>query len=318
MLQSLIFWGSWLYFPAMVAGVVLLRASSGLRARIAITCMMLGLSVLAYARFVEPRILLVEERRLDLAPAATETTDIRIALIGDPHYGVFRNAMPMDRIVERVREEKAQALFIAGDLTYFPDPDMIYEHFEPLQDLDIPVFAVMGNHDVGIGGHDLSAPVLRALNRLNVQTVENRAVQAQIGESSVIVAGASDLWQRAYDFGFSTNLPEDKATLLLVHNPDTAAVVPESFDYDLMLAGHTHGGQIRLPLVYKFVIPTIHPFDKGLHTVGSGSNQRLVYVTPGTGMIGLPMRFLIPPQIDILTLSVPLDREAQDPESVRR
>ena len=105
--------------------------------------------------------------------------------------------------------------------------------------------------------------------------------------------------------------------MLLTHNPDTAEVVPDTFDYDLMLAGHTHGGQLRLPLLYKRAIPTQWPFDKGLHVYPSGGGDRLVYVTPGTGMVGLPMRFLMPPQVDMITLRVPAPRDTPSPSSPR-
>jgi len=91
--------------------------------------------------------------------------------------------------------------------------------------------------------------------------------------------------------------------VLLTHNPDTAFEVPASINYDLMLAGHTHGGQIRIPGLYKKVIPTEYPFDKGLYRLAIDGQTRLVFVSPGTGMVGLPFRFNIPPQIDILTVT---------------
>jgi len=92
---------------------------------------------------------------------------------------------------------------------------------------------------------------------------------------------------------------------LLTHNPDTAFKVPPSFDYDLMLAGHTHGGQVRIPGLIHKVIPTEYPFDKGLHTKQIAGHKRLIYVTTGTGMVGVPLRFNMPPRIDILTVSMP-------------
>jgi len=81
--------------------------------------------------------------------------------------------------------------------------------------------------------------------------------------------------------------------------------VPDSLTYDLMLAGHTHGGQIRLPGLVQKVIPTGYPFDRGLHEPTIGDDTRLVYVTSGTGMVGLPMRFNMPPRIDLLTVKLP-------------
>src|SRR5690606_19941212 len=93
--------------------------------------------------------------------------------------------------------------------------------------------------------------------------------------------------------------------LLLTHNPDTARFVPAGFPYSLMLAGHTHGGQVRIPFLYKHMIPTQWPFDKELHIFPSDSGDRLVYVSSGTGMSGLPIRLFMPPRIDILTLHLP-------------
>ncbi|MEM6377444.1 MAG: hypothetical protein AAF705_04470 [Bacteroidota bacterium] len=92
---------------------------------------------------------------------------------------------------------------------------------------------------------------------------------------------------------------------LLTHNPDTALHVPQGVEYDLMLAGHTHGGQVRIPGLIDRVIPAAYPFDHGLHIYPSAEGDRLVYVTSGTGMIGLPLRFNMAPRIDLLTLHVP-------------
>jgi len=73
----------------------------------------------------------------------------------------------------------------------------------------------------------------------------------------------------------------------------------------LMLAGHTHGGQVRIPGLYQHVLPVTGPFDRELHRFTSPAGERLVYVTTGTGMVGVPMRFLMPPRVDILTVHLP-------------
>ncbi len=318
MLKVLIFWASYAYFPVALLSVwLVLRGGLSLRGRIAIGLFLSAISILAYARFIEPRIFNVAHAEIDLSNGAAETTDIRIALFADTHYGIFGNAMPMSRIVEQIQDEHVDAVFIAGDLIYHSKPDQIDSALAPLAQLDVPVFAVMGNHDVGFPGPDLTDPIFAALQGLNVTIVENRAIDTTIGDERVIVAGASDLWQRRYDFGFSADLPQDVPVILLAHNPDTASVVPDSFSYDLMLAGHTHGGQIRLPGLYKNAIPTNLPFDKGLHRYPSDSGERLVYVTPGTGMVGLPMRFLMPPRIDMITLTLAAPRDTPSPPQLR-
>ncbi|MFN4184933.1 MAG: metallophosphoesterase [Hyphomonas sp.] len=272
----------------------------------AIAAIALALSLpLAWARFVEPQLLSVHEETIILPGASATSPSIRIALFGDPHIGMFPNAMPVARIVEKINAQDVDAVFLAGDLTYHPKPEDIPEDFAALADLNAPLFAVLGNHDVGFPGENLTDPLMRALQEAGARVVHNRALEVEIAGSPVIVSGASDLWERRQDFRFHTSLPEGAPVILLTHNPDTALNVPDGFPYDLMLAGHTHGGQVRIPGLYQHILPVTGPFDKGLHRFPSAGAERLIYVTTGTGMTGIPMRFLMPPQIDVLTVHLP-------------
>jgi hypothetical protein len=304
MIKLAIYWGSWAYFPFAVLCVwAILRAKPVVKI-LAVLALALT-SVMAYARFIEPRRLEVHRETIVLPGASETSPSITIALFADPHIGMFGNAMPIRRIVNRINTENVDAVFLAGDLTYHPDPEDIPEDFAALADLSAPLYAVLGNHDVGFPGDDLSDALFAMLRDTGAVVVHNRAYETEIGGQAVIVSGASDLWQRRQDFGFSSSLPADKPVLLLTHNPDTALYVPDTFNYALMLAGHTHGGQVRIPVLYKYVLPVQGPFDKELHRFETPVGERLVYVTTGTGMAGVPLRFLIPPRIDILTVHLP-------------
>lgn len=304
MMKLLIFWGSWLYFPfAALCLWALFRGRPAVKLLAALA--LAFTSVLAYARFVEPR-QLVTHRETIILPGASETSpSIRVALFGDPHIGIFGHAMPIERIVARVNGESVDAVFLAGDLTYHPEPEDIPEDFAALADLNAPLFAVLGNHDIGRPGSDLTDPLLAALGEAGAVIVHNRAFETELNGQEIVISGASDLWQRRQDFTFSSSLPAGKPVILLTHNPDTALVVPDDFAYDLMLAGHTHGGQVRIPGLYQRILPVTGPFDKELHRFASPAGERLVYVTTGTGMVGVPMRFLMPPRVDILTIHLP-------------
>lgn len=308
--QMFIFWGSFAYLPFAGLCLWLVRRGHG-AVRWAALFALIATSVLAYARFVEPRLLRVEEAVIALPGSETLSVPrtLRIALVGDTHYGVYAHAMPMHRIVDTIAAQDVDAVFLAGDFVYYAGAEGLAPHVAPLAELEIPVFAVLGNHDVGFPGPDATLAVLGGLTRANVAILDNRAQRVELGGHDVVVAGASDLWQGRQSFGFSVDLP-DRPVILLAHNPDTALSVPASLDYDVLLAGHTHGGQIRLPVLFERAIPTRWPFDKGLHTFPSENGERPVYVTPGTGMVGLPMRFLMPPQVDILTLQLPPDPPA--------
>jgi len=298
------FWLSYLYLPGLIVAVILGLRRRGI-VRILALLAIIGSSVLAYARFVEPRMLTVEHATITLDGVGRPATSIRFALFSDTHFGIFKNAMPMKRIVNRINAEAPDAVLIAGDFLYHIALEDIPAKLAPLSDLHAPVFAVLGNHDVGFPGPIYSANLYSALNALGVTLVENRAHILELGGHDVIIAGTSDLWEREQNFDFTYDLP-DLPVFLLTHNPDTALNVPTNFEYDLMLAGHTHGGQVRLPGFIQRVIPTQYPFDQGLHLVPIGEAVQRVYVTTGTGMVGLPLRFNMPPRIDFVTVQLPL------------
>ncbi|MFN3607453.1 MAG: metallophosphoesterase [Hyphomonas sp.] len=302
--QLALLYGAHIFWPfALFCLWGIFRARGVLRIAAAVA-LILSLP-LAWARFVEPRLLTVHEATILLPGSSTASPAIRIALFGDPHIGAFPHATAIKRIVERINGQGVDAVFLAGDLTYRPRPEDISEDFAALADLDAPLFAVLGNHDVGFPGQNLTEPLMRALQQAEARVVHNRALETEISGKRVIVSGASDLWERRQDFGFHASLPEGVPVILLTHNPDTALTVPDTFPYDLMLAGHTHGGQVRIPGIYKNILPVSGPFDRELHHFQSPAGERLVYVTTGTGMVGVPMRFLMPPRIDVLTVHLP-------------
>ncbi len=304
MLHTIIYWGAFAYFPFLLFAIWAMRKSHP-AIRTFLVLAILCTSCLAYGRFVEPRLLISHEETIILDGASLDSPSIRVALFGDPHLGRFGNAMPMERIAKRINSENVDAVLVAGDLTYHPKVDKIPELFAPLEKIEAPLFIVFGNHDVGLPGPDLTNPLLKALSDINVAVVHNRSHEIIINDHPVIIGGTSDLWQRQMDFDFGDAFSQNETVLLLTHNPDMAAHIPDSLNYDLLLAGHTHGGQIRLPFLYQKIIPTDYPFDKELHTYPAPSGDKLVYVTTGTGMVGLPMRFAMPPRIDILTIHLP-------------
>lgn len=306
-MKLFMFWASFLWFPFIVISIRLAWRRTGLIRSGAIALLLLSLPF-AWARFVEPRLLIVHEETIRLADSGQATRAIRIALVSDMHIGLFSNAVSIERLVRRINRESVDAVFVAGDFTYWLKAADIDSRFSPLAQLDAPVFAVLGNHDVGFPGPLYGQKLYGPLREMGVVFVENRSHVVELNGQALIVAGTSDLWQRAYNFDFSANFEPGLPVLLLTHNPDMALRVPRQINYDLMLAGHTHGGQIRLPVpgLTQAMIPTRYPFDTGLHEIERADRARpdLVYVTPGTGMVGLPMRFRRPPQIDILTLQV--------------
>lgn len=305
MLQMLVYWGAYAYFPALVFALWL-AVRGGWRSRTAIALILAPLTILAWARFAEPALLHVKRANIHIAPEGTDTRPLRIALFADTHFGKFDNAMPMARIVDRINALDVDLVLIAGDFVYHPTARQIDAEIGALAGLSAPAFAVLGNHDVGAPGADLRNALSSALAKTPVTLLNDETALIEIAGQSIAVSGLRDLWDARAPINF--NPPDVGAAphIVIAHNPDTVMHLPGNIKFDLMVSGHTHGGQIRLPGLYRSAIPVEGPFDRDMHSwpMPDGT-ERGVWVTSGTGQVGLPMRFLVPPRIDVLTLHVP-------------
>lgn len=290
-----LFWAGWFYFPAAALLLWLVAKRRG-AARVLAALVLLPLTVLAYARFVEPRILVAREHEVTLTRCMATSGAARVAVFSDTHIGLFANAMPVSRIARRVNALNPDLVMIAGDFTYWLAPERFAESFQTLGDIKAPVYAVMGNHDVGLPGPDVSSPLTEALTGAGVITLNDAVAPAQGG--MLEIAGLSDLWAEKQDY----TLLEKRGgvpRLVLTHNPRTIQRLLPRQSVDLLIAGHTHGGQINLPVITCALMQ----FSCSPSRYGFAETERgLLFVTSGTGMVGLPMRFNVPPVIDVLTV----------------
>jgi len=249
----------------------------------------LGSLLFSYSRFVEPNVIL------------TKTTEIRvgfsskIVVISDLHLGVYKSSHFLKRIVTKINKmEDVDAVLIPGDFTYYAPKDLELL-FSPLKDLRFPVYAVLGNHDSENPGPRIQEELRKALEANEVIFLHNSS--SELKNKDITILGLGDKWanqdnvSQINDFQGETNL------IVMAHNPDTVLTYENSIA-DLTVAGHTHGGQIRIPFIYKQMIPCTNDFDQGLYETENG----YVFVSAGVGEIGLPMRFGVPPTIEILEL----------------
>jgi len=254
-----------------------------------------------WAFWWEPGRLVVHDGTLELPawPAGVET---RVAVIADLHVGSPRNGIDnLRRVVERVNGAEPDLILIAGDLVIdnvvggtFVPPEEISRELGALE-ATRGVFAVLGNHDRWLSADRVKA----ALEDAGLEVVENRGVRVELGRGSVWIAGASDAWTGHPDLGAALDgARESEPVLLLTHNPDLFAEVPARVS--LTIAGHTHGGQVILPFVGRAITPSRfgERYAAG-HVVEAG---RQLFVTTGIGTSRIGVRFLVPPEIAVLTL----------------
>jgi uncharacterized protein len=254
----------------------------------------------AWAVLVEPLWLERTRTRIHVPGLHPDLEGLRIALLTDLHAGAGTPLWLVRRACRMAAAARPHLVAVTGDLAAHG-----WRSFAPVLDalgcLDAPhgVWLVPGNHDhvVGIGRwrRDVAAqPALRDLT--------NRSELIRVGDAVLCVAGVDDP-----SLGEPTleSLPDAAArdfTLLLAHSPDQAEAARRSGDaVDLVVSGHTHGGQIRLPLVGAVRNPSRRNdiYEEGLRR----RPWTQVYTSRGVGTVHVPARFLCRPEIAILELT---------------
>ena len=244
---------------------------------------LLGL-LFVWARFIEPQLLLTQSTTI---PDTQINADM--VLIADLHIGVYKSQRYLERVVNKVNAMPAQFNVIAGDFVYEVDVDQLDTVFAPLKRLNRPTYIVLGNHDSETRG------LKEALLRLNLIDIEQNVVDL----GAYQIGGVGDRWEYNDKIRFTPEI--NKPLIMVAHNPDSAIEFDKP-DIKIILSGHTHCGQMRIPLLYKKVIPSEFGYDCGLEQAETAAGARPIFITAGTGEIALPMRLFNPPTIDLIRL----------------
>lgn len=250
----------------------------------------------AYASFVEPYAYEVTETIIHIHGLPPGFEGFRIAQVSDVHHGRLVSLEEVRRVVQLTKGTQADLVVLTGDYTT-SRRRYIEPCAEVLAELQAPggVWAVLGNHD-----HRTDPELTtRSLSRARINVLNNRNTLLRRGGDVLQLAGIDDWsynqtdWTRAFD-----GLDPRRPTVLLSHQPRVFDM-PQIEKVALVLAGHTHGGQVCLPIVGAPVrFMDEFRYVRGLYRRG----QTQLYVSRGTGVIGLPVRFGAPPEISVLQL----------------
>jgi len=268
----------------------------------------LGLSIAfaslgAWATVIEPERLVVRPARISLPEWPAGWEGLRVAAISDihagsPHVGYAQ----LEHLVSTTNEQRPDLVVLLGDYVCRRTPQEGVEKPEnlaaTLSALRAPlgVVAVLGNHDWWLDGERMR----RAFEGAGIRVLDNEALRLDRGGEPLWLVGVADALTRIprVEYALRTVPPEDPV-VLLTHNPDL-------FDHEvpdrvvLTLAGHTHGGQVRLPFIGSPIVPSAfgQRYVEGVVVEG----RRTLFVTPGIGTSVLPIRLGVPPEVSLLTL----------------
>jgi len=295
LLQMSIYYAFYLFFWLVLEQVWLI--ASGQRSLLLSVPLLLFALLMLYSRFIEPNRLITQHTTIELDAPQRLQRPLTVVLVADVHVGLF-SGQPhqLKKITRAINAAQPDLVLFAGDWTYEPSQTDLTVQLAALANIAAPAYSVLGNHDEEVPGPPLQAALQAALKAVGIVDIEGQIIELD----EIRLLGTGDLWAGKADLTALNLLPQDKPWLIMAHNPDTADLVPSMPHRPLLVAGHTHGGQVHLPYLTAWILRK----ESKLGCIEGRYRQPTaeLFVTAGTGLVGLPVRFRVPPRIDVLTL----------------
>ncbi|MBZ5622088.1 MAG: metallophosphoesterase [Acidobacteriia bacterium] len=264
------------------------------------TLMAAPLAVMGYGSLIQRTDFRVREIDLPIPGLPGDLDGLRVLQLSDIHLSAFLSEAELARVIDAAIELRSHLTVITGDLiSSRGDPlDACIRQLARLK-ADAGVFGCMGNHERYAKVEDYTR---QAAARVGIRFLRSASQPIRFGNSILNLAGVdyqSLAGKKQYLRGAETLILPGACNVLLSHNPDVFPVAAQQ-GYNLLLAGHTHGGQVTVEILDQSINPArfFTPFVYGLYRSGSAT----AYVTRGIGTIGIPTRIGAPPEISLLRL----------------
>lgn len=296
---------------SIISGIILIISVN--RWVLGLSVLIVGISIIlfiSYGILNEPNSMAVREETIDLEGYTGAPFDI--VLMSDLHVGRFNNSIRLENAIDKISSlEQIELVLILGDMVNISSDS--FQDLDPLMDISdqTGVYAVYGNHDYtkntkSKGKKKYVPGLTEKLKTLGVSILENESERVTLSNSEeILIGGIPDIWANDYDFSFAEDISSEETFLMLIHNPDGVMNVSEEMEeskvVDLILSGHTHGGEIRLPLIgpiAQLPIELPRSYDQGIFEY----EDIPLFITSGIGSIGARLRIMNPPEIVVLTI----------------
>ena len=240
----------------------------------------------------------IRDTEVQIPGLAAELDGLRIAHLSDLHLGPYLSKQDLQRVVAMANETRPHVTAVTGDLIT-KRGDLLPECLNVLKALkaDAGVYGCLGNHEAVARCQDAATSQGK---RLGIHFLRSEARRLRFGNATLNLCGVD--WQRLtryYLKDAGQHILPGAANVLLSHNPDVFPVAAQQ-GWDLTLAGHTHGGQVTVSGLQRYlnVARLFTPYVSGLYRKEKSS----IYVTSGIGTVGVPARIGAPPEIALITL----------------
>lgn len=226
---------------------------------------------------------------------------LRIAVIADLHAGSpYIDDAKIKSVVALAQTAKPDIILLAGDYVahvighHEISIETIATDLRPLH-ASLGVYAVLGNHDHWSGATNIAG----ALRRVGIIVLENQSIEIHRRTSIVYLVGIDDRMTHHDNTALALhNVPEKSSALCLTHSPDIFPELP--VNCVLTVAGHTHGGQVDLPILGRLIVPS--KYGQRYAAGFIHENSKSLFVSTGIGTSTIPVRFGVPPEVTILEI----------------
>ena len=261
---------------------------------------LIGIVTILYAMFIEPDLLRVIH--YDFPHSKIEGQPIKVVQFSDTHIGDFFTIEELQKVVDKINEQEADLVLFTGDL--MDDASVYQGSIEEIGAILSNIqskfgnYAVFGNRDYGGGAERFYEELMESAG---FHVLLNNQETITVNGTTLSLFGADDALIGYYDAKQTMQgIKEENFNLLLVHEPD---LVDDFIDYpvDLVVAGHSHGGQVYIPFVGPLLTTTLaEKYVRGLYEINEDLS---LYVNTGIGNTRVPFRLFNVPQITVFYLT---------------
>lgn len=254
-----------------------------------------------YARFVEPNSLIVHYENIKNS-LISEDKEIKVLQISDMHISEHFDEKDVRNVVKKINGEQPDLVVFTGDLidefNNYENKDDLLDVSEILKEIDASYgkYAIYGNHDYGGGAEQIYRKIMEESGFV---ILKNEKVILE--QQNINIIGMDDsIFGKFEKNKLIDCLDEEMFNVVLSHEPDVIDYLLE-YDIDLFLSGHSHGGQVNLPLVNSLPL-LAKKYISGIYSFNN-YRQTTLYVNVGLGTSQIPLRFMAPPELSVFVLS---------------
>ncbi|MUK90236.1 metallophosphoesterase [Ornithinibacillus sp. L9] len=254
-----------------------------------------------YARDIEPKALNIHTETIKSNIIPSTYDNFRIVQFSDTHIGFQYTLEQFTELITKINDLNPDLIVFTGDLVDAPDRYNWDNNLTELLDsLKAPYgkYWIYGNHDHGGYGTDI---IKNVMDEAGFQLLQNTHQLIEKNNDRILLAGIDDVMLGRPNLNETLEQANpDLFTILLAHEPDFADIA-KKYPIDIQLSGHSHGGQVRLPLIGHLYTPSYaEKYVQGKYTFDS--SDLVLYVNSGIGTTRVPYRFLCKPEIHVYTL----------------